>query len=184
MKANAKTSSLMLLAVVLIAVVANGCASGTGAITPIAPLKEGVKLSGFADIVVEVKSGENVPMTANDRERILNLIVTKIKKEDPTRFKEINSSNPRPSTLHASINVTQYEKGSAFARFMLAGLGQIQINADVLLKDREQQEPLAKYEVKKTFAWGGVYGAATTIEDVEEGFANAVVAILLGKEEK
>jgi hypothetical protein len=44
---------------------------------------------------------------------------------------------------------------------MLAGLGQIHIDADVILREYEKNESLAKYEVKKTFAWGGIYGGAT-----------------------
>jgi hypothetical protein len=35
--------------------------------------------------------------------------------------------------------------------------------------------------VTKTFAWGGIYGAAKDIEDVEEGFAEAVAQILTGQ---
>ena len=40
---------------------------------------------------------------------------------------------------------------------------------------------LGKSEVTKTFAWGGIYGGATGIKDVEEGFAEAVVQVILGQ---
>jgi hypothetical protein len=64
---------------------------------------------------------------------------------------------------------------------MLAGLGQIHIDADVILREYEKNESLAKYEVKKTFAWGGIYGGATGIEEVETGFARAVVSVIFGE---
>ena len=118
-------------------------------------------------------------MTPADRERILNLTIGKIKKDEPSRFKEINSPTPTPSTLHASINVTRYEKTS-----VIVGLAQFRIDAQVVLEDREKREALAKYEVTKASAYGGIFGGVTKIEDVEEDFANAIAALLLGKEEK
>ncbi|MBI1893281.1 MAG: DUF4410 domain-containing protein [Candidatus Rokubacteria bacterium] len=178
MKADAK-KGLLISTVLLIAFSASGCASTPGSITPITQLKEGVKLANFSNLSIEVKHADDVSMMSTDRERILNLLIARIKKEAPGRFKEINSSTPGPSTLHISVNVTRYEKGSAFARFMLAGLGQIKIDAQVVLEDREKQEPLGRYEVTKTFAWGGIYGGATRIEDVEEGFTTAIVDLLL-----
>jgi hypothetical protein len=63
---------------------------------------------------------------------------------------------------------------------MLAGLGQMRIAADVTLEDRARGVSLGTYDVSKTFAWGGVYGAATKLADIEEGFADAVVAVVLG----
>jgi len=42
------------------------------------------------------------------------------------------------------------------------------------LIDSLANEPLCKFEATKTFAWGGIYGATTSIETVQEGFAKAV----------
>jgi hypothetical protein len=67
---------------------------------------------------------------------------------------------------------------------MLAGLGQIHIDGNVVLQDQATGDTLGQYEVTKTFAWGGIYGVATRMDDVEEGFAGAVAALLLGKEEQ
>jgi hypothetical protein len=63
---------------------------------------------------------------------------------------------------------------------MLAGLGQIHVDAEVTLEDREHATVIGKYDVTKTFAWGGVYGGSTNIRDVEEGFAEAVAKVVLG----
>jgi hypothetical protein len=82
--------------------------------------------------------------------------------------------------LAATLVVTNYDEGNAFLRFLLAGLGQIHIDGTLTLED-SGRESLAKYVVNKTFAWGGLHGATTTIEAVEEGFAEAVAEILLEK---
>ena len=60
---------------------------------------------------------------------------------------------------------------------MVAGLGQIHIAADVQLIDVASGHVLARYTIEKIFAWGGMYGGSTTVEDVEAGFAQSVVAV-------
>ena len=66
---------------------------------------------------------------------------------------------------------------------MLAGLGQMHIDALVTVEDKDIDKMIAEYEVKKTFAWGGIYGGATKIEDIEPAFADAIVSLLLQEEE-
>lgn len=61
---------------------------------------------------------------------------------------------------------------------MLAGLGQMHIDADVALIDPATDEQVAKYDVTKTFAWGGMYGGFTGIKDIEDGFAKAVASAI------
>jgi len=168
----------------LVALLVSGCASSPGGIHPVAPLKESTKLTAFSNLSVDVQTGSGVTLSATDTERISRLIVDTIKKKEPNRFADINAPTSVPSTLRASVNVTRYDKGNAFARFMLAGLGQIHIDAHVVLSDQATQDTLGRYEVTKTFAWGGIYGVATRIDDVEEGFANAVAALILGTEER
>jgi hypothetical protein len=41
----------------------------------------------------------------------------------------------------------------------------------------------ATADLKKTFAWGGAYGAATSIEDIESTFADGVAAAVTGQKE-
>ena len=86
-------------------------------------------------------------------------------------------------TLHAAVNITRYDEGNSFARAMLAGLGQMHIDATVTLSDYQTKEEFAKYEVTETFAWGGLYGGFTDIRTVEEGFAKTVAASVSGKQE-
>ena len=164
----------------LVACISGGCATSPGAVSAIAPLKQGVNLSTYSSLAVEV---EGVQLTPVDKDRIRIRIVDAIMKEAPTRFKDINSPTPMPPTLRASVTVTNYDKGNTFARFMLAGLGQIHIDAEVALRDQDTGDELGRFGVNKTFAWGGIYGAVTRVEDVEDGFAGAVANVLLDKDE-
>jgi len=164
----------------LLACVAGGCATSPGAVSAIAPLKQGVNLSTYSSLAVEVEGAQLTPV---DKERIRLRIIDAIRREDATRFKDMNSPTPVPPTLRVSVTVTNYDKGNAFARFMLAGLGQIHIGAEVALRDQDTGDELGRFGVNKTFAWGGIYGAVTRVEDVEDGFAGAVANVLLGKDE-
>ena len=72
------------------------------------------------------------------------------------------------------ITFTRYDEGNAFGRFMLAGLGQIYIEGDVVLFDSQTMQAVASYKISKDFSFGGIYGGTTTIRDVEKGFALSV----------
>jgi len=81
--------------------------------------------------------------------------------------------------LKMKIHFTRFDRGNAFARAMLIGLGQIVIEATVSLQDA-QGTTVAQYKVSKDFAIGGVVGATTSVDDVEEGFAKSVAAVVVG----
>src|SRR5215510_11788067 len=179
MSGDARNTLRLLPLVLSVAWISSGCATSPGAVSSIAPLKQGVNLSTYSSLAVEVEGAQLTPV---DKERIRIRIVEAIRKQDATRFKDINSPTPVPPTLRASVTVTNYDKGNTFARFMLAGLGQIHIDAQVTLRDQDTDE-LGRFQVNKTFAWGGIYGAITRVEDVEDGFAGAVATVLLGKDE-
>jgi hypothetical protein len=77
-----------------------------------------------------------------------------------------------------NIVFTQYDEGNAAARFLLAGLGQIRIDADVSLLTPGSGATVATYKVSKDFSFGGLYGGTTNIHDVEKGFARSVAEIV------
>jgi hypothetical protein len=87
--------------------------------------------------------------------------------------------DPPAGGLKMQVHFTKFDRGSAFARAMLIGLGQIRIEATVSLID-STGKTVAQYAVAKDFALGGIAGASTTVDDVEQGFAKSVVAILKG----
>ncbi len=164
----------LLVIAVIIAMFAFGCAGTQGSYSPV--VTEGTDIGKYSNLVVEVKNNPDVALAASDNDRIMAKIVNNLRKDYPSKFKEINPAKPDTETLQAVVNITKYDKGNAFARFMLAGLGSMQIKADILLNDLANGQCLGKSECKKTFAWGGIYGGATTIEGIEEGFAKAAAA--------
>lgn len=157
----------------------SACAHSAGSYKPTLPLKQGVSLSQFENLALAAKNDNSVPMTALDRERLVNKIVRRV--QVAGMYKTINDSSPQPNTLAATLNITNYDQGNAFLRFLLAGLGQIHIDGILTLENSDKAEQLAKYDVNKTFAWGGIHGGTTNIETVEEGFAESVAEILLEK---
>ncbi len=66
---------------------------------------------------------------------------------------------------------------------MLAGLGQIHIDGEVKLVELPDRKQVGVFSVSKTFAWGGIYGGSTGIEEIEQTFADGVAAALTGQKE-
>lgn len=157
----------------------SACAHSAGSYEPIVSPKQGLSFSQYENLTLVANNDNSVPLTAYDRERLVNKIVTRI--QAAGKCKTINDSSLQPKNLTVKLEVTNYDQGNAFLRFLLAGLGQIHIDGNLTLEDPEKTEQLAKYDVHKTFAWGGIYGGTTKIESVEDGFAEAVAEILLEK---
>ena len=113
-------------------------------------------------------------MTAEEKSRLTSTISSVLDK------KRAGLSGPgRPVSI--TVQMTRYDKGNAFARAMLAGLGQIHIDASVAATNNATRATVMSFPVKKTFAWGGMVGAATQISDVEVGFAEKIAGGLTGK---
>ena len=66
---------------------------------------------------------------------------------------------------------------------MLAGLGQIHIDAGVKVVDAATNAVLSDFQIAKTFAWGGLYGASTSMADIERTFGDGVATALTGQSE-
>jgi hypothetical protein len=122
-------------------------------------------------VVVDVSNASGVSLAEYERQRVLDRIKQKIDER-----KLSNPSDGSPGNYEVHVVITEYEKGSAFARAMLAGLGQIHVRGSVAVYELPARRLVGDFHVEKTFAWGGVYGASTSIEDVEIGFAEGVAA--------
>jgi hypothetical protein len=123
---------------------------------------------------VNAVAATGVVMTSYDLDRIAQKVKAQLTAGAPG---VLTGNGPG---LKMKVFITQYDKGNAFARAMLLGLGQIHIEATVSLVD-STDAMVAQYQVSKDFAFGGVYGASTNIEDVEDGFAKSVVEIVQQK---
>jgi hypothetical protein len=129
---------------------------------------------------VSAEAAPDVNMTPADLDRIEALVQADLYKAYSARIVPAYALI-KPGEVKVDMNFITYDKGNAFARAMLAGLGQIHIVANVRLIDAASGNVAASYDVSKTFAWGGLYGASTSIEDVETGFAASVVDIFKKK---
>jgi hypothetical protein len=94
------------------------------------------------------------------------------------------TANPRVGESKAyelDLQLSRYEKGSKFARAMLAGLGQIHIDGRVSVYQNPGHALVGEFGVAKTFAWGGMYGASTSMEDIEVTFADGIADAVTGQ---
>jgi Domain of unknown function (DUF4410) len=115
-------------------------------------------------------------MTKGDLDRISRRVEEELAAAYPDRM-TARGAPPPPGEVNVKMVFTEYDKGNAFARFMLAGLGQIRVGANVLLIEPASNRIVGEFQVSKDFAFGGLYGGTTRVEDVEDGFARSVVAI-------
>jgi hypothetical protein len=151
------------------AIVLSGCATTApdAAFSQSLPPDTVVDANDVVTVAVEAKPG--VVLTDLERQRLAQGIAAKI---DTVKRQNTNAQDSRSYSI--DVKMTRYDKGNAFARMMLAGLGQIHIDAQVAMVVLPENRQVAEFTVDKTFAWGGVYGASQSIEDVEEGFGQAV----------
>jgi hypothetical protein len=163
---------------------AMGCAGAKGKITTTSQPIDQTSLLKYTSLSIEMNKQPDVPMTSSDFERLTTLVANQIIKSNPSRFRLINKEPGDDQILLAKLTFTRYDKGNAFARAMLIGLGQIHIDADLLFIDKATGKELESLKISKTFAMGGLYGATTDIHSVEDGFTASVAAAILGEREK
>lgn len=147
------------------------CAGSVSAPTAIAPLSPDQKATLHIS-VISADAGGGVAMSDADFGIICQKVRGYIAATSPNMLSE-GAASP----LKLKIHFTRFDRGNAFARAMLIGLGQIVIEATVTLEDA-QGATVAQYKVSKDFAIGGVVGATTSVDDVEEGFAKSVAAVV------
>ena len=155
-----------------------GCASSGGGARAV---EKAGDIARFKSLSIQTSVKKELKLTTAEQERIVQLVQERIRARNAGRFANVGAAPSDPAALQVKIGFTRYEEGSGLARFMLMGLGQIRIDADVALVDPATQAVLGTYFVTKTVAWGGVSGGATTIRDVETGFADAVADVVLGE---
>jgi hypothetical protein len=130
------------------------------------------------DAKVKVEAASGLKVLESDKSRLVELIGQRIDSR-----KSMNGGAGDKKTYEVDLMLTRYEKGSSFARFMLAGLGQIHIDGEVTLFELPERNQVGKFSISKTFAWGGIYGGSTSMEDIEQTFADGVAEGLTGKAE-
>jgi len=129
-------------------------------------------------VKVNVSAGPDVTMLDYEKTRLAEIIAQKVNNR-----KMLNKDEAHKKSFEIDVVLTRFEKGNAFARAMLAGLGQIHLDGEVKLLLVPDQTPVGAFTVSKTFAWGGIYGSSTRIEDIEPTFADSVAAAVTGQQD-
>jgi hypothetical protein len=127
-------------------------------------------------VQVNVDAPTGVEILPQEQERLAHKIKSKI-----VSRKAANTRAVAGVTYEVDLHLSRYEKGNAFARAMLPGLGQIHIEGKIAIFRMPEHRPAGEFGLKKTFAWGGAYGAGTSIEDIENTFADGVAAAVTGQ---
>ena len=151
------------------------CAGSAPKANFVRPLAEDSVVDANDKVAVVVAASPGVVIQIAEKERLSAIVSQKI-----TEKKAGNAAGSDESAYRVEIDLTRYDKGNALARAMLAGLGQIHIEGRVTLLHAGSGEQLSVFHLKKSFAWGGVYGGVTGIEDVEPAFAAGIAAAVTG----
>lgn len=168
----------------------SGCAGSSGSFEPRTAVSDRTALAAYDTLYLEVDEGPTAPCTPSDLGRIEQATATKLRELEPGRFKAIHLASAgevapedpaaRPA-LSAHLVIDRYERGDAAARAMMAGFGGMEIAGELQLAEAPGNRALGSYAVSKRFAWGGIYGATTDIEDLEPAFSEAAAQAILGR---
>lgn len=125
---------------------------------------------------VKVEAAPDVEMLTVDKQRLASVIADKV-----DHLRVLNPADGDPRHCIIDVTITRYKRGNAFARAMVAGLGQIHIDATVHVSSVDGGQALDDFKISKTFAWGGIYGAVTSMEEIERTFAEGLAEALTGQ---
>jgi Domain of unknown function (DUF4410) len=134
------------------------------------------RISSPDSVQVNVGAADNVAILPAEKERLGERIKSKI---DAEKISNPGAGDARAYEL--DLQLSRYDKGNAFARAMLAGLGQIHIDGKVSVYEIPEHTLVGEFGVAKTFAWGGLYGASTSMEDIEGTFAEGIADAVTGQ---
>jgi hypothetical protein len=163
-------------AVVAAGILLGGCADNI----PKAEIDPGVvsayRIDADDQLTIKVTMAPGVYATEDQKEHFRNLVTDKLNAR-----RAQNAANGDSRKCEVDITFTRFEQGSTFARAMLADLGQIHLDANIVVVPTRGGGKLDVFRVSKTFAWGGLYGASENIEDIELPFADSIAAVLTGQ---
>lgn len=169
----ARRAHLAVCCCVAVAVVAAAGCAGTAPRPEFARSPTVTRLAAADAVQVNVTAANDVQVLPEEETRLAQKIKLRI---DNRKLAHQLPGDARSFELN--LQLSRYQKGNAFARAMLAGLGQIHIAGKVRLYQMPSHELVAEFDLAKTFAWGGIYGASTSIDDIENTFADGVAAAL------
>jgi len=148
------------------AVVLSNCAGTTPKASFTQQMADTARIAREDSVSTKVTSSDPNMLPA-DQQRLGEKVTHKVKSIAQSR-----GGTARKYDL--AISISRYEKGNAFARAMLAGLGQIHINGTVGVYQQPGNSKVGEFKLDKTFAWGGIYGGSVSMDSIEDTYAQAV----------
>lgn len=90
-----------------------------------------------------------------------------------------------PDAYKIDVTITKYDKGSAFARFMLIGLGQMYLCGTIEIKQGEPPVVIRAGGFQKNYCVGGIAGGMATMQkDVLPTVGQAIADALKDQQAK
>jgi len=158
----------------------NGCtATSSPGIANAKVYSKTFKIDAQDSVAVTVTNEKLVDIKNEGKKRLAQKI-----KQDIDLLKKYNSIDNKNRKYLVKVHITKYDKGNAFARFMIAGAGQIHVDGIITVYELPSKQKVEEFKITKTFAWGGIYGGTTTIKEVGEGFAMGVAETVTGQKKK
>lgn len=157
-----------------------GCAGAPPKATFSHEIASNARVAANDQAEVRVNAADGVKILPWESQRLSEKIKAKIESRKTANAGDAS----KPCNYEIDLHLTRYEKGNAFARAMLAGLGQIHIEGTVSVYRMPERTLVGEFRLTKTFAWGGIYGAATSMEDIESTFADGVAASVTAQKEE
>jgi hypothetical protein len=119
-----------------------------------------------------------------------------------TQSSDVEAPAPRPpaavigrlssnSALTAAITAgcagtepkPQFSREVPDARISLPD-SQFHIDGNVVVYQMPDHVMVGEFALRKTFAWGGIYGTATSMKNIEDAFSDGVAAAVTGQKEE
>jgi Domain of unknown function (DUF4410) len=171
--------SLVALVLAVATIVITGCASTPGSVKGADNVSTEARVGSRDTVAVKVSKGAT-EMLEVDAARLAQLVQREI---DAYKVKNASKS-ANEMKYRVEVDMLTYDKGNAFARFMLAGIGQVKLNAKVSVIEEATNKKVSEFVADKVFAWGGIYGGSQGITDVEPAFAEAIAQGATGVQKK
>jgi hypothetical protein len=167
MKSNQFTKVSLPLVCAVLALIVSGCATSGGKPSYSKALAADARVVSADKVKSEVTAGSQVTIAPYEKERFAQKIDAAIRKR-------AQAGKRSGRNYLIVVNLTKYKKGNAFARAMMAGLGSMRMEATVSVYSMPSRKMEGQFTMEKNFNWGGLYGAVTNIENVEEEFAKSL----------
>lgn len=109
-----------------------------------------------------------------DRQRLAALIT------DHTRALAV-SNGGRGTSYDIVVGITRYQRGNAAARAFLPGMGDLIIEGIVSVYQVPSRTKVGEFTISKSFGAPGLYGLVTSMNTIENAFAQGVAQTVTGR---